>query len=604
MLVGAGEVDAALVVVAADEGPRAQTLEHVEILDALELTEGIAVVTKADLLDPGDEAARVAAVESVRALLAPTTLAGSPVLLASATTGEGLETLREALVDLRDRVLARAASDAGATGRSPAPRLAIDRVFAVRGHGTVVTGSLIGGPIAPGATLRVEPAGGEVRVRGLQVHGRAVERVDDGRAALNLAGSEPGLLRRGQVLTSDPAVLATRELLVRLRRPPTLPGRANVVRGVGTATSTTGTSTTGTATTSAAFMAWPSTGTPLRLHLGTDQAEAIVARSARTLIRLPDGDVIARLRLDRVVAAAAGDRLALRRSSPALTVAGGVVLDPRPPAGTSRRRATPERLLALAEAGEPGLPGPCAALLELHGALPTARWLAAGGSAAGDAGIAGSLVLARDVREGISAAAVATVVGHHDAEPDSAGVPLGALRTAMALDLRRRALVSPPDASSAASAILDELSAGGRLARDGDRVRDPARGGGLPPALAGSMDRLETLLAVAAPPSFADAVRQSGCPAEGVRTLETSGRIVRLDTDLGYATTMYRELAARALELAGAAPLTPAAFRDATGTSRKYALAILEDLGRRGVLRRGPDGHLPGPRAGVPGALP
>jgi len=139
MLVGAGEVDAALLVVAADDGPRAQTLEHLELLDALGLTEGVVVVTKADLLDADDEAARLRVLDAVRELLVPTRLDASPVLLVSATTGEGLETLRAALVDLRDRVLARAAA-----APVPLARLAIDRVFSVRGRGTVVIGHASG----------------------------------------------------------------------------------------------------------------------------------------------------------------------------------------------------------------------------------------------------------------------------------------------------------------------------------------------------------------------------------------------------------------------------------------------------------------------------
>ena len=113
------------------------------------------------------------------------------------------------------------------------------------------------------------------------------------------------------------------------------------------------------------------------------------------------------------------------------------------------------------------------------------------------------------------------------------------------------------------------------------------------------MGRLERALAVAAPPSLAEAAHGVGCPAEGVRELERAGRIVVLEPDLAYATTAYREIAAAALDAARRGPLTPAALRDATGTSRKYVMAILADLDRRGVLRRTPDGHLPGPKAGV-----
>jgi selenocysteine-specific elongation factor len=111
------------------------------------------------------------------------------------------------------------------------------------------------------------------------------------------------------------------------------------------------------------------------------------------------------------------------------------------------------------------------------------------------------------------------------------------------------------------------------------------------------MDRLEAALAVSAPPSFAEAVRLARCPAEGVRALEAAGRIVRIEPDLAWAGSTYRELETLALRLADPGPLTPATLRDATGTSRKYVMALLEDLDRRGVLRRTPDGHVRGPRA-------
>jgi hypothetical protein len=111
------------------------------------------------------------------------------------------------------------------------------------------------------------------------------------------------------------------------------------------------------------------------------------------------------------------------------------------------------------------------------------------------------------------------------------------------------------------------------------------------------MDRLEAALAMAAPPPLAAAARTTGCPPDGIRALERGARIVVLEPDLAYAASTYRELTARAVSLAAAAPLTPAVFRDATGTSRKYVMAILEDLDRRAILRRTPVGHVPGPKA-------
>jgi selenocysteine-specific elongation factor len=148
------------------------------------------------------------------------------------------------------------------------------------------------------------------------------------------------------------------------------------------------------------------------------------------------------------------------------------------------------------------------------------------------------------------------------------------------------------------AARLDALTAGGRLVADGDHVRRPGAGRPGPSGeLLEAMDRLVERLAVLAPPPLLVAAREVRCPPAGIRELERSNRIVRLGDDLAWAFETYRDLAARALAMAAERPLTPAAYRDATGTSRKYVMAILEDLDRRAVLRRTPDGHVPGPRA-------
>ena len=211
MLVGAGEIDAALLVVAADDGPNAQTLEHLELLDALGIELGIAAVTKADLVDEArvDEVAALVCV-----LLGRTSLGGSPVVAVSARSGSGIDALRAALAALGGSASARGAGAGGGMAR-----LAIDRVFAVKGRGTVVTGSLRGGSVAAGDVLRLLPEGHEVRVREVQERGVTLEGADGGRTALLVGGVEPGVLRRGQVLTADPSVVATSRLLVAMRPP-------------------------------------------------------------------------------------------------------------------------------------------------------------------------------------------------------------------------------------------------------------------------------------------------------------------------------------------------------------------------------------------------
>jgi selenocysteine-specific elongation factor len=164
--------------------------------------------------------------------------------------------------------------------------------------------------------------------------------------------------------------------------------------------------------------------------------------------------------------------------------------------------------------------------------------------------------------------------------------------------LRRHATLTRDEAALMGAAVVDRLVADGQLVREGDALRPPGTVRSAPdPVLLAAMDRLEAALATTAPPSLAEAARKAGCPPDGIRSLERAARIVVLEPDLAYAMTTYRDLVARALVMAAREPLTPAAFRDATGTSRKYVMAILEDLDRRALLRRTPAGHVPGPKA-------
>jgi selenocysteine-specific elongation factor len=513
MLVGAGEIDAVLLVVAADDGVGAQTREHVALLDALEVTPGIAVVTKVDAVarDRVD-----VVIEELRDLLAPTSLAGSPIIAASSVTGEGLDAVRAELLAARDQV----------SLPDRLPTLAIDRVFTVKGRGVVVTGTLRGGPLARGDGLRLEPAGDRtVRVRELQVHGTTVERVEGGgRTALDLVGVEAGDLQRGMVLTADPAVIATTRAL-------------------------------------AAFGVEVGDRARGRVHVGTAAVDGTIGRSGRDALTLPDGRPAGIVRLAEPIALRAGDRFVLRRG-PTTPPVGGVVLDVQPPRGISRRRQTPDRVAALATGGQP-------ARLDLHGAI--------------------GVRLADDVRAVVEATALDAVA------PDAA---IADVRRVVATALRRIVAVRRDEAASAAAALLDDLIGAGRLVRDGSRLRQPGTDApAADPGLAEAMDRLVAALAVAAPPALSDAARAAGCPPAGVRELERAGRIVVLEPELAYDAATYRDLAARAIALAETAPLTPAAFRDATGTSRKYVMAILEDLDRRAILRRTPAGHVPGPKA-------
>ncbi len=560
MLVGAGEMDAALLVVAADDGPRPQTLEHLELLDALGIEHGVVAVTKRDLVTE----ARLAEVAAdVGALLAGTTLAGSPIVAVSASDGSGLDELRAALADLRDR-----ARSAGAAAAGPI-RQSIDRVFPVRGRGTVVTGTLRGGPLAEGSTLRLLPADVPVRGREVQVHGvRVASAGPGGRVAVNLASSHRIDPVRGAILTSDPRVVTTSRLFVALR-----PAR-RLAAGTGAA--------------GQAIVA----GMAVRLHLGTAAVDGILRRSRRDVDDLPGGAASAILRLAEPVAAAPGDRFVLRRPSPATPLAGGRIIDPAPPTGAPWRRATREQVAALAAASS----GPewAAAVLVLRGAIarddPAAADLPAGSAVP-----AGHVLLA----VGLATAVVERAIAAATEVP--AGLPGATLRTILGRVILRGASMSRDVAAEAAAALVEATIAAGRLARTGDFVHVPGRTVGPAPAVLAAMDRLERALDVPAPPSLALAARAADCPPDGVRALEAAGRILVVDADLAWARSAYRELARTAVHLAARQPVTPAALRDATGTSRKYVMALLEDLDRRAILRRTPDGHLPGPRARAAG---
>jgi selenocysteine-specific elongation factor len=198
-----------------------------------------------------------------------------------------------------------------------------------------------------------------------------------------------------------------------------------------------------------------------------------------------------------------------------------------------------------------------------------------------------------------AAAAIEAVRDHHERRPLEPGIAVGALRAIAATALRRRTDAAEPDVAAAADAFVDATISAGRLVREGDRVRLPEHEVALPPEVDAAMTRLEAALDDPLPPPIAEAARATGCPPEGVRALESAGRIVRLDGEVGFAAAAFERYGRVALDLAAAGPVTPAALRDAIGSSRKYVMALLEELDRRETLRRTPDGHVPGARAAM-----
>jgi selenocysteine-specific elongation factor len=289
MLAGATGVDLALLVIAADDSIKPQTLEHLEILKLLDLRGGVIALTKCDLAEPN----WIDLVEEeIRDLVAGTFLADAPIIRTSTVQGAGIHELKQAL----ESVAAQVAPHVAARRRGPF-RMAIDRSFTVAGHGAVVTGSVGGGKVEVGDELALEPGGRRVRVRGLNVHARAVDEAHRGqRAAINLAGIHHNEVRRGLELATIGHLVPSRRMTVQLHateqlvRP--LKNRARV-----------------------------------RLHLGAAEIMATVLLLNQD--RLESGQQgLAQLYLAEPAVATWGQPFVIRSESPVITIGGGHVLDP------------------------------------------------------------------------------------------------------------------------------------------------------------------------------------------------------------------------------------------------------------------------------------
>ena len=287
MISGATGVDLALLVVACDDGVMPQTREHVAILELLGVRTAVVALTKRDLVDP--ETAELAGAD-VEELLAGTALAGARIVETSARAGTGLDELREALAEAAATVEPR--PSAGPT------RLPVDRAFTLHGIGTIVTGTLWSGTLAAGDRLVLVPAGGDVRIRSVEVHDQPVERAQAGqRVAASLVGLERSAIAHGATLATPGALPESFRLDVELRALPGGPGVAH--------------------------------GALVQVLLGTACVDARVALLGSEALAAGSAG-LAQLRLRACVAAARGDRVILRATAPQATIAGGLVLDPAP----------------------------------------------------------------------------------------------------------------------------------------------------------------------------------------------------------------------------------------------------------------------------------
>jgi len=594
MVAGATGVDLVLLVVAADDGVMPQTVEHLRIVELLGVDRGVVAVTKADLVD--DELLE-AAVDEVHDFLATTALAGAPVVAVSARDGRGLDALAAALDDAAAAVEARRAA-------GPA-RLPVDRVFALPGAGTIVTGTLWRGRLAAGDRVAVEPGGARAVVRSVEVHDREALVAEAGsRVGVSLRGVGRGDVARGAWLVAPEAAgRATRVFAAWLRL---LPG----VRPL-------------------------RTGDELRLHHGTAQYVARVTPVA-TRELAAGGEGAAVLRLDGAAAVEPQDRFILRSLSPVTTVGGGVVLVP----GHQRwrERAAQAGFLDALRRGD------VAAAALLLAAEKGTSGLAAGDlTAVGVAEREARAALASLVRDGeLTALTAAPPPGAAVSAPAAAAAPppgaaavsappgtatrlflpsvvqrvRGDLEKAAAARARERPerpFSAPAELAAAVPGAPPDVVAEALDALVAERRLIAADGGYGPAGATGVLDaaqeRLAARLADAvgaepfAPPTLALLAEREALPERDVRrvldVLARRGALVRVDKDLWFAAGPVDE--ARALlsgRLESAGRVTLAEFRDLLGCGRRNAQALLEHFDREGLTRRVGDARVARRRGG------
>jgi selenocysteine-specific elongation factor len=288
MVAGAGGIDVVALIVAADEGVMPQTREHLDICSLLGIHTGLVVLTKIDLVD--DEL-RELAMEDIRDFTVGTFLEGAPIIAASALTGEGLPSIVSAIQELVEHVEERPSEGIF--------RLPTDRVFTMRGFGTIVTGTILSGRIAVGETVEILPKGSRAKVRGLQVHNEKVEQAEAGqRTAINLQGLEKSSIERGDVVARPGTIQSAQRLDVALAH---LPHAATPLKD----------------------------GAQIRLHTGTSLQMARILLLGRNELK-PGEQGFAQILLEHPVAVLPNDRFVLRSSGFIQTTGGGTILDTHP----------------------------------------------------------------------------------------------------------------------------------------------------------------------------------------------------------------------------------------------------------------------------------
>jgi selenocysteine-specific elongation factor len=567
MLAGAGGIDLVMLVVAADESVMPQTREHFQICRLLDVAAGIIVLTKADVADA--EAVEIARLE-VRELTAGSFLADAPIILVSSKTGTGLEELR--------RTLAAAVARVRHRDREGAARLPIDRVFSVKGFGTVVTGTLVSGTVRVEHELAVLPRDIRVKIRGIQVHGHdAAEAVAGNRVAVNLGGVEVAELARGDTLCAPGAFEPSRRIDVAID----LLEGARPLRH----------------------------GARVRFHQGTTELlgrvaiAGHVAAAGPALEIAPGRSAYARIRLEAPAVLTRGDRFILRSYSPSITVAGGVVLDPHPTRSGIRSASAQARFRHLDPKRSPGQAVdnavsafiseraaaglPRAALVSRAGLSRTEAEAAAGRLIdAGRAVAVADLLVCPSVIADLAARLIDALRAHHGSQPLSEGLPREEARER----LFGRAAPAVFEFVLAELTRERKIVARDRLALAGHQVSLTAEESHAHAAI----ERLfrEANLAPPDASTIAAAAHVPGAIADRMTALLLrQKKLVKLDSLLFHADALA-QLKNDVRGLAGKARVDVPAFKERYGITRKFAIPLLEYLDRERVTRRVGDSRI------------
>ena len=545
MLAGVGAIDLALLIVAADESVMQQTLEHLAILDLLQIHRGLVVITKTDLVD--EELVELVKAE-VQDALEGTSFEGSPMMGVSAYTGAGIEDLKLAIDGILDDTQPR--RDLGR------PRLPIDRCFSISGFGTVVTGTLIDGGLAVGQEVELEPSGVRCRVRGLQSHKSRVDFTEPGvRLAVNLSGVARSEALRGEILTIPGWLRAARRLDTRVRMVPKAPHALRHNMGI-------------------------------TFHLFTSETTARV--------RLLDADRLApgsegwvQILLDEEIPMVKGDYFVIRSAED--TLGGGQVVDPAP-----RRRHRRfdedviERLMVLDEGtGEDVLIsiadqwGPCnlttlshRANLSAEDVLARLEQLTAAGEMVtlGDlSGETDAVAYSRSGWEGVKARLKASLQGYHHQYPLRKGAPTQEIRSRLGLS------------QGVYLRVIDRVSAEGEVADDGQVLKLPEH----QPALTQEQEQIAGRFVSELERDPYSPTTDFAIEGEVLNALIDQGRVVKVSTSVVFASGAYQDMLGKiTAHLNDNGSITVAEARTMFNSSRKYVLPLLEYLDQQRVTRR------------------